>query len=126
MICCASSIHAQCLTENDNLVNINKNTAEKLADARLSFGLDSLKYVADIVATENIFFSPQSIHEAVTLVYFGARKHTEAQLKKSLLIPEELSKADVQKFYYYEQGLEEDRQVSRLLEKYCASCTDFL
>jgi len=76
-----------------------------LTDARFDFALDSLKRTALIESHDNIFFSPHSIHQALSLAYFGARGTTEESLKQALHIPNELSKIDVQRYYAIERSL---------------------
>lgn len=84
-----------------------------MTDARFSFALDSMKKAAQHETRDNIFFSPHSIHQALSLAYFGARGTTEEALKRALRIPNELSKVDVQRYYAYERSLDEMRsQVS--------------
>jgi len=84
-----------------------------LTDARFGFALDSLKQTVLIELKDNIFFSPHSIHQALSLAYFGARGTTEESLKRALHIPNELSKVDVQRSYAIEKSLNEMRsQVS--------------
>lgn len=84
-----------------------------LTDARFDFALDSLKKAALIESKDNLFFSPHSIHQALSLAYFGARGTTEGSLKRALRIPDQLSKIDVQRFYAFEKSLNQMRsQVS--------------
>lgn len=80
-----------------------------LTDARYAFALDSLKKAALIESRDNIFFSPHSLHQALSLAYFGARGTTEESLKKALRIPDQLSKVDVQRYYAFERSLNEMR-----------------
>ena len=62
---------------------------------------------------DNIFFSPHSIHQALSLAYFGARGTTEDSLKRALQIPNELSKIEVQRFYAIDKSVNQMRsQVS--------------
>ena len=105
------SCQAQCLTENDNAVPLKPEAAKLLTDARFGFALEAMKKMIEIDSKENVFFSPHSIYEALSLVYFGARKHTELSLKKALHIPKDLTKADVQKFYAMEKAMLEARKV---------------
>lgn len=83
-----------------------------LTDARFDFALDSLRKTALIELKDNIFFSPHSIHQALSLAYFGARGTTEANLKQALHIPNELSKLDVQRYYAIERSINQMRSVS--------------
>lgn len=80
-----------------------------LTDARFDFALDSLKKAALIETKDNLFFSPHSIHHALSLAYFGARGTTEASLKQALRIPDQLSKVDVQHYYSFERSLNQVR-----------------
>ncbi|XP_043259822.1 serine protease inhibitor 88Ea-like [Colletes gigas] len=100
-----SSVTAQCLTGDDNPAMMNPGSKKALTDARFGFALESLKKTAMIESRDNIFFSPHSIHQALTLAYFGARGTTEESLRKALHIPNDLSKVDVQRYYAYEKSL---------------------
>jgi len=106
-------ISAQCLTGNDVPSSMNPATKTSLTDARFDFALDSMKKAALLETRDNIFFSPHSVHQALSLAYFGARGTTEEALKRALRIPNELSKVDVQRYYAFERSLSEMRsQVS--------------
>ncbi|XP_033208975.1 serine protease inhibitor 88Ea-like isoform X2 [Belonocnema kinseyi] len=72
--------------------------------------MDSLKIISEIVTQDNIFFSPHSLHQALMVVYLGARGATETSLKQALHIPTELSKVDVQRFYAFENTLNQIRK----------------
>ncbi|XP_076246716.1 serine protease inhibitor 88Ea [Calliopsis andreniformis] len=100
-----SSVSAQCLTANDSPGMMNPASKKALTDARFAFALDSLKKAALIETKDNIFYSPHSLHEALVLAYFGSRGTTEQKLKKSLHIPNDLSKIDLQRFYAFENVL---------------------
>lgn len=100
---------AQCLTGNDMPRMMNPGSKMALIDSRFAFALDSLKKAALIDAHDNLFFSPHSLHQALTLAYFGARGTTEESLKQALHIPNDLSKVDVQHFYAFENALKEER-----------------
>ncbi|CAK9833816.1 Serine protease inhibitor 88Ea [Anthophora retusa] len=102
-----SSVSAQCLTGNDSPLTMPSGTKQALIDSRFSFALDTLKKTAQIVQHDNIFYSPYSIHEALTLAYFGARGTTEQSLKKALHISNDLSKVDVQRYYAFEKSIKE-------------------
>nr|XP_012222669.1 PREDICTED: thiamine transporter 2-like [Linepithema humile] len=102
-------ISAQCLTGNDVPSTQDPASKMSLTDARFGFALDSMKKVAQHETRDNIFFSPQSIHQALSLAYFGTRGTTEEALKQALRIPNELSKVDVQRYYAYEKSLNEMR-----------------
>jgi len=106
-------ISAQCLTGNDVPTMMDPTSKITVTDARIDFALDSLKKAALIESKDNIFFSPQSIHQALSLAYFGARGTTESSLKQALRIPEQLTKIDVQRYYAFEKSLNQLRfQVS--------------
>jgi len=108
-----SMISAQCLTGDDIPSMMDPTSRTSLTDARFGFALDSLKQTVLIELKDNIFFSPHSIHQALSLAYFGARGTTEESLKRALHIPNELSKVDVQRSYAIEKSLNEMRsQVS--------------
>lgn len=107
-----SMISAQCLTGDDMPTRMDPTSRVSLTGARFDFALDSLKKTASM-EKDNIFFSPHSIHQALSLAYFGARGTTEESLKQALRIPSELSKIDVQRYYAIERSLNQMRsQVS--------------
>ena len=108
--CCSTSL-AQCLTGNDNPPITNQDARNILIDGRFEFAIDTLKKLSEIVTQDNIFFSPHSLHQALMLVYFGARGATEMSLKHALHIPEDLSKIEVQRFYAFENTLKQIRKV---------------
>lgn len=109
-----SQVQCQCLTENDSLqTSESANAIERLRDSRFDFALESLKKIADIETQDNIFFSPHSLHEALSVAYFGARGETETALKKALHVPDDLSKNDVQRSYTFEKDTLLKRKVSR-------------
>ncbi|XP_011154835.1 serine protease inhibitor 88Ea [Harpegnathos saltator] len=100
-------ISAQCLTGDDNPTVMRPTSKISLIEARFNFAVDSLKKIAQIQPQDNIFFSPHSLHQAISLAYFGARGSTEASLKHALRISDELSKVDVQRYYAFENSLNE-------------------
>ncbi|XP_046425005.1 serine protease inhibitor 88Ea-like [Neodiprion fabricii] len=95
----------QCLTGNDNPTMIERDFNQKLSQARLDFALDTLRKTSEFEGVDNIFYSPHSLHEALTLAYFSARGTTEAALGRALHIPEIYSKTHVQRFYVLENAL---------------------
>ena len=107
---CAMSSWAQCLTGNDSPAMMDPQSKTLMTEARLSFALDALRKASVIEAHDNLFFSPHSLHQALTLVYFGARSTTESSLKKALHIPEQLSKVDVQRSYGFEKSLAQAKE----------------
>lgn len=115
------SVWGQCLTGNDSPQTMHPRSKTILTDARIGFALDSLKKIANIESKDNIFYSPHSLHQALSLAYFGARGTTESSLKKALRIPDELSKVDVQRYYSHEQGEYTARQVIKIVseKKFC-------
>nr|XP_050859606.1 serine protease inhibitor 88Ea-like isoform X4 [Vespula vulgaris] len=103
-------IMAQCLTGEDNPVMMNPRSKTMLDEGRYEFAIDALKKTAEIQTSDNIFFSPDSIHSALTLAYFGARGNTEASLKKALHIPDDLSKIDVMRYYAFEKSIKQKKE----------------
>ncbi|XP_046746948.1 serine protease inhibitor 88Ea-like [Diprion similis] len=95
----------QCMTENDNPTTMERDFNEKLSQARLDFAFDTLRILSEFEDVDNIFYSPHSLHEALTLAYFSARGETEAGLKRALHVPETYSKTHVQRFYVLENSL---------------------
>ncbi|OAD62276.1 Serpin B11, partial [Eufriesea mexicana] len=94
---------AQCLTGNDSPM-ISTVTRKSIIDSRFIFALDTLKQMAQIETRDNIFYSPYSIHQALTLAYYGARDSTETALRKTLHLPNDLSKPDMMRFYSLEKS----------------------
>lgn len=109
-----NSVSAQCLTGNDNPPTMNAKSREGVTNSRFNFALDTLKKTVQIEPSENIFYSPHSLHQALTLAYFGARGTTEESLRKALHIPIDLSKVDVQRYYAFENSVKQASQVRRL------------
>ncbi|XP_043677269.1 serine protease inhibitor 88Ea-like isoform X2 [Vespula pensylvanica] len=103
-------IMAQCLTGEDNPVMMNPRSKTMLDEGRYEFAIDALKKTAEIQTSDNIFFSPDSIHSALTLAYFGARGNTETSLKKALHIPDDLSKIDVMRYYAFEKSIKQKKE----------------
>lgn len=101
---------AQCLTGEDNPVMMNPRSKTMLDEGRYEFAIDALKKTAEIQTSDNIFFSPDSIHSALTLAYFGARGNTETSLKKALHIPDDLSKIDVMRYYAFEKSIKQKKE----------------
>ncbi|XP_076752180.1 serine protease inhibitor 88Ea isoform X2 [Xylocopa sonorina] len=102
-----SSVSAQCLTGNDNPPTMSANTKKSLIEARFNFALDTLKKMVVIESRNNIFYSPHSLQQALTLAYMGARGSTEQSLKKALHIPNDLSKVDIQRYYAFENSMKQ-------------------
>lgn len=70
-----------------------------LTTARMNFALNSLNKTASIPYKNNVFFSPHTIYEALTIAYIGAAGSTEESLRKTLEIPDDLSQADIKHLY---------------------------
>lgn len=113
-----SDVSAQCLTGNDYPDTMSVNGKQDLTNARFGFALESLKKVATIQPHGNIFFSPHSLHQALTLAYFGSRGTTEEALRKALHIPNDLSKVDVQRYYASENLKKQQQSVENASSSY--------
>ncbi|XP_076176975.1 serine protease inhibitor 88Ea isoform X2 [Ptiloglossa arizonensis] len=100
-----AGVSSQCLTGDDRPSMMNPTSKKSLTTARFIFALDSLKKTALIESRDNVFYSPHSIHQALSLAYFGSRSTTEEALRKALRIPNDLSKVDVQRYYAFENSL---------------------
>lgn len=83
---------------------MNPASKNLLTSAKFNFTLEAFKKSAAIESKDNLFFSPHSLHEALTLAYFGARGTTEESLRIALQIPQEVSKIDVQRSYALERA----------------------
>lgn len=116
-------ISAQCLTGNDNPTMMDPTSKIAFIDARYAFALDSLRKAAIIETQDNLFFSPHSLHQAISLAYFGARGTTESALKQALRFPDDLSKVDVQRYSAYETSFNQphDTQVRLTARANCAT-----
>lgn len=84
-----------------------------LITAKLGFGLDALRKASEIEYQDNLFFSPHSLYEALTLAYLGARGTTEQSLKSALQIPRELSKIDVRQVNAFEKAIKSLQMVKK-------------
>ncbi|XP_017790236.1 PREDICTED: serpin B4-like isoform X2 [Habropoda laboriosa] len=102
-----TGVSAQCLTGNDNPPTMMSGSKKALIDSKFGFALETFKKTAQLVSRDNVFYSPYSIHEALTLAYFGARGTTEQSLRRALHIPNDLSKVDVQRYYAFEKSIKE-------------------
>lgn len=92
------SVSSQCLTGDDNLMVEVPGTKKALEVARFKFALNTLKEISLIESQDNVFYSPHSLYEALSLAFYGSRGTTEKSLKKALHIPDNLSKLDVQRY----------------------------
>lgn len=101
------SVSSQCLTGDDSpaMSHPGSEVKKSLRAARMKFALQSLKETSAIQPDENIFYSPHSLYEALSLAYFGSRGTTEQSLKKALHIPDNLSKVDVERYYTLESAV---------------------
>lgn len=82
------AISMQCLSEDDAAVNTNHHSRNQLYRGQQLFTLNMLKQVNEMQPTENVFFSPFSVYNALLLAYFASANQTEASLKKTLALPE--------------------------------------
>lgn len=73
-----------------------------LSDARFKFALESLKKCMMMEPKTNVFFSPHLIYQNLLVVYFGVHDDIENSLRQILHIPDFISKAVVQQYYYFE------------------------
>lgn len=124
-------ISAQCLTGNDSPSVMSAGSKKAIIDSKFRFALETLKKISLFESQDNIIYSPYSIHQAVTLAYFGSRGTTEEALKRALQLPADISKVDVQRYYSFENTLKQqiNGQVRRLkverLHHYCLSLQVF-
>ncbi|KAI4502894.1 hypothetical protein M0802_001938 [Mischocyttarus mexicanus] len=105
-----SGITSQCVTNEDYLIQMSPHSKTVLDQGRYKFALDALKKAAEIQTGDSIFFSPDSIYNALLLAYFGARGNTEASLKKVLHIPEDMSKMEVLRYYSVQKSIMQKRE----------------
>jgi len=71
-----------------------------LTDACFKFALESLKKCMMMESKTNVFFSPHLIYQNLLVVYFGTDNETENSLRQILHIPDDVSKAVVQQYYF--------------------------
>ncbi|XP_006562425.1 serine protease inhibitor 88Ea isoform X1 [Apis mellifera] len=100
-------ISAQCLTGNDSPSMMGAGSKKAIIDSKFRFALETLKKISLFESQDNIIYSPYSIHQAVTLAYFGSRGTTEEALKRALQLPADISKVDVQRYYSFENTLKQ-------------------
>nr|ATU82492.1 venom serpin 2 [Lethocerus distinctifemur] len=99
----------QCLTVDDSRINQDPNARLALYKGQQQFSLNLLREINSKQRTENIFFSPLSVYNAMLLAYFVAANHTEAQIKKALYLPDSQDKLSIMQAY----GLEKYYQKMR-------------
>lgn len=93
----------QCFSQNDHALGPNTGERRNLYKGEHQFTMDMLNVVNDQMPTENIFFSPFSVYNALVLAYFTANNHTEESLKKVLYIPESQDKVSTMRAYTLEK-----------------------
>lgn len=74
--------------------------------------LDMITTVNNLMPTENIFFSPLSVYNALILAYFVSAGHTEEALKKTLNLPQNQTKVNTMQAYKLEKHFELVRKTS--------------
>lgn len=77
----------QCLTGNDADNSQDPSDKHSLYKGQLQFALNMLNVANDLSSSENVFFSPFSVYNALILAYFTASNHTEESLQKALFVP---------------------------------------
>lgn len=78
---------AQCLSDNDDTMKVSEQRRQELLLSQLHFSADLLRTVSSFNSSENVFFSPTSVYNALLLAYFVSAKHTQDSLKEFLHIP---------------------------------------
>lgn len=73
-------VTSQCVSSNDN----QKPPSSPDLSHTIPFGLDLLKQFLQSGTSENLFFSPFSIWNALVLAYFGAAGITQEELETAL------------------------------------------
>ncbi|XP_068212341.1 serine protease inhibitor 88Ea-like [Palaemon carinicauda] len=86
LLCAASSVRPQCFSEDDDLSIVPSNNLSSITD----FGLDLFRTVFPYNSTNNFFFSPYSIWNALTLAYFGSGGNTQAELERVLRVDDKV------------------------------------
>lgn len=82
----------------------------KLIKSRIQFSIDFTKIVLkNSEAGTNVFFSPHSIYQALTLALFISNNQTEKNLKTVLRLSEDIDKLDVLQLFRIESEFEKMR-----------------
>lgn len=102
---------------DDDSTKISDEASKALSDARFNFALDSLRRIAEIETQDNIFYSPHSLYEALSLAYLGSQNETEKSLKRVLRIPENFTKLNVSRFMTEEKLSLLERMVGKKKKK---------
>lgn len=76
---------------------------------RLKFAISVLDSLQKAKPSENIFYSPHSVLQALLLGYFGAAGETETELKHVLGLDWAKNKSDVADWYELEKEVQADR-----------------
>ncbi|XP_011700302.1 PREDICTED: serpin B9-like [Wasmannia auropunctata] len=71
-----------------------------LTDACFKFALESLKKCMMMEPKTNVFFSPHLLYHNLLVIYFGTTNEIEESLRKILNIPDDISKAFLQQYYF--------------------------
>ena len=95
----STTVHGQCLTDNDAAQPVTKAARNNLYLGEQAFTLSLLRAINSTASSENIFFSPYSTYQALLLAYFGAKGHTEQELAQVLNLQWANNKFDVMQAY---------------------------
>uniref|UniRef100_A0A0A9WH51 Serpin B3 n=1 Tax=Lygus hesperus TaxID=30085 RepID=A0A0A9WH51_LYGHE len=112
MLAALPAIHSQCLSDNDAALPQDPNSRLALFEGQQRFTLNILNHIIEANPTENIFFSPHSVYNALLLAYFAAANQTEASIKKTLALPDNETKLNTMRAYGVEKYFQEMRSVN--------------
>nr|ATD87113.1 serpin 6 [Antheraea pernyi] len=95
----AVTANSQCFYKDDSSKKLNPEARTSLYKGQLGFTLNIFNSINNAVPNDNIFFSPFSIYHSLLLAYFSAGGTTEASLKRSLEIEDNMDKINLMTAY---------------------------
>lgn len=106
------AITAQCLSGDDSATLADHNSRLALFKGEQQFTLNMLKKINEMHPTENVFFSPFSVYNALLLAYFSSSNHTEQSIKNTLGLSLDESKLNTMRAYGVEKFFQDMRTVN--------------
>ncbi|KAL1140375.1 hypothetical protein AAG570_000307 [Ranatra chinensis] len=103
LLCLPALSLQQCLTADDSRAEQDTTARLALYRGQQMFSLNLLQAVNSERPTENVFFSPISVYNAVLLAYFVSANHTQEQIKKALYLPDSQDKLTTMQAYRLEK-----------------------
>lgn len=122
LVCCAKLSVQQCLTPNDDKQITDVAGYANLYRGQQDFSLSLLEQVNKRQpATENVFFSPISVYQALIMAYFLSSNQTEKALHKTLRLRTTQDKIDILKAYKFDKNSKQAYEFSNANRIYYAS-----